>query len=304
MGASRGCRRHRGEVRQPDADQRAAERRRRRKDQHPFGVGPRVPVTVFEVVPEPELQQEQGGKAGGRQETRGRLRARGPQRQQQMQRGRGERRRQAGTARRDTRRTGGSCGPPPAPRPPSCSRSPRARSCRRRGRPSTVTRWPDRMRSVASATPTTQGRPNSRATIAPCESRPPRSITRPDTSPNTGAQPGSVLARHQHVSGAEASGVAHVAEDRRRTGCGAPGSADAGQRRRGGRTALSRGPPVRTGRGGGPRGAGALPAARRRWPAAAWPAARRARAAAARSGRARDGGTSRDPSRARRSPAT
>src|SRR5512135_1648657 len=43
--------------------------------------------------------------------------------------------------------------------------------------PSTRTRTPSAMRSVASRVPTTPGIPYSRATIAECESRPPRSVT-------------------------------------------------------------------------------------------------------------------------------
>ena len=82
-----------------------------------------------------------------------------------------ERRRQVGIARRDTRRTGGSCAPPPAsarrlaPDHIALDRADAAVAVDR-------ARWPDLMRPVAFATPTTQGRPNSRATIAPWESRP------------------------------------------------------------------------------------------------------------------------------------
>src|SRR5205823_13919562 len=43
--------------------------------------------------------------------------------------------------------------------------------------PSTRTRVPSAMRSVASRVPTTPGMPYSRATIAECESRPPLSVT-------------------------------------------------------------------------------------------------------------------------------
>ena len=48
------------------------------------------------------------------------------------------------------------------------------------------------MSRVASLTPTTEGMPNSRAMIAPCDSIPPRSMTRPEMSGKIGAQPGSV----------------------------------------------------------------------------------------------------------------
>ena len=111
--------------------------------------------------------------------------------------------------------------------------------------PSTVTRWPDRMRPVAaSRLPRRRGGPNSRATIAPCESRPPRSITRPDTRPKTRCPTRIGLAGHQHVSAAEAGGVADVAEDRRGTGCRAAGGAGAGQRRRERRRLPTTGLPV------------------------------------------------------------
>ena len=48
------------------------------------------------------------------------------------------------------------------------------------------------MRRIAAFTPTTHGMPNSRAMIAPCDNMPPRSITSPEMSGNTGPQPGSV----------------------------------------------------------------------------------------------------------------
>ena len=48
------------------------------------------------------------------------------------------------------------------------------------------------MSRVASFTPTTEGMPNSRAMIAPCDSIPPRSITRPEMSGKMGPHPGSV----------------------------------------------------------------------------------------------------------------
>src|SRR5260221_1077719 len=58
--------------------------------------------------------------------------------------------------------------------------------------PSRQTVVPVGIKRVASATPTIDGMPNSRAMIAPCDSIPPRSITRPDMSGNTGPHPGSV----------------------------------------------------------------------------------------------------------------
>src|SRR5437867_1547826 len=48
--------------------------------------------------------------------------------------------------------------------------------------PSTRTRIPSAMRSVASRVPTTPGMPYSRETIAACESRPPLSVTIPPRS--------------------------------------------------------------------------------------------------------------------------
>jgi hypothetical protein len=51
---------------------------------------------------------------------------------------------------------------------------------------------PCAMSRVASFTPTTEGMPNSRAMIAPCDNIPPRSITRPEMSGKIGPQPGSV----------------------------------------------------------------------------------------------------------------
>src|SRR6266540_2984082 len=48
--------------------------------------------------------------------------------------------------------------------------------------PSTRTRTPSAMRSVASRVPTTPGMPYSRATIAACERRPPLSVTIPPRS--------------------------------------------------------------------------------------------------------------------------
>src|SRR4029079_671109 len=50
--------------------------------------------------------------------------------------------------------------------------------------PSTRTRVPSGMRSVASRVPTTPGMPYSRATIAECESRPPLSVTIAPSSGN------------------------------------------------------------------------------------------------------------------------
>src|SRR5207253_6996778 len=41
--------------------------------------------------------------------------------------------------------------------------------------------------------PATAGRPNSRATIAPCDNTPPVSITKPQAFTNNGTQAGSVL---------------------------------------------------------------------------------------------------------------
>src|SRR5262249_18257899 len=48
--------------------------------------------------------------------------------------------------------------------------------------PSTRTRTPSAMRSVASRVPTTPGMPYSRETIAACESRPPLSVTIPPSN--------------------------------------------------------------------------------------------------------------------------
>ena len=58
--------------------------------------------------------------------------------------------------------------------------------------PSTRTRWPVLIRSVALPVPTTAGMPYSRATIAACDIEPPMSETAALILPNTGAQLGAV----------------------------------------------------------------------------------------------------------------
>src|SRR5262249_26569123 len=58
--------------------------------------------------------------------------------------------------------------------------------------PSTRSRWPVRSRRGTSGRPATAGRPNSRATMAPCDSTPPVSITRPFAPTNSGTQAGAV----------------------------------------------------------------------------------------------------------------
>src|SRR5260370_3618278 len=58
--------------------------------------------------------------------------------------------------------------------------------------PSTRRRWPVRRRRWASGKPATAGRPNSRATIAPCDSTPPVSMTKAWARMKSGTQAGSV----------------------------------------------------------------------------------------------------------------
>ena len=60
--------------------------------------------------------------------------------------------------------------------------------------PSTRIRCRSRMRRVAPSTPTTAGRPYSRATTAPWVIRPPTSVIRPAIVTNNGDQLGSVKA--------------------------------------------------------------------------------------------------------------
>ena len=59
--------------------------------------------------------------------------------------------------------------------------------------PSMRNRCPVFSRRCTSAMPATAGRPNSRATIAPCDSTPPVSITRPFAWTNNGTHAGSVV---------------------------------------------------------------------------------------------------------------
>ena len=72
-------------------------------------------------------------------------------------------------------------------------------TCVRQGRrstypsvPLTRIRCPSRMRWVACSTPTTAGKPYSRAITAPWVMRPPTSVTRPAMATNRGDQLGSV----------------------------------------------------------------------------------------------------------------
>src|SRR5262249_19048992 len=58
--------------------------------------------------------------------------------------------------------------------------------------PSTRMRCPVAILRNTSGSPATAGRPNSRATIAPCDSTPPVSITRPFASAKSGTHDGSV----------------------------------------------------------------------------------------------------------------
>src|SRR5205823_7040801 len=58
--------------------------------------------------------------------------------------------------------------------------------------PCTRIRCPSRMSCVACSTPTTAGKPYSRAITAPWVIRPPTSVTRPLIARNRGAQLGSV----------------------------------------------------------------------------------------------------------------
>jgi hypothetical protein len=58
--------------------------------------------------------------------------------------------------------------------------------------PCTRIRCPSRISRVASSTPTTAGKPYSRAITAPWVIRPPTSVTRPLIATKTGVQLGSV----------------------------------------------------------------------------------------------------------------
>src|SRR4029453_9787130 len=59
--------------------------------------------------------------------------------------------------------------------------------------PSTVMVWPVWMAVVPVSVPTTAGTPNSRATIAVWQSRPPVAVTMAPATENTGTQGGSVI---------------------------------------------------------------------------------------------------------------
>ena len=63
--------------------------------------------------------------------------------------------------------------------------------------PSTVTVWPVLITVVPTLVPTTAGRPNSRATIALCDSTPPTSETTAPAIENSGTHGGSVIS-HDH----------------------------------------------------------------------------------------------------------
>ncbi len=105
----------------------------------------------------------------------------------------------------------------------------RCRSAGLRGRRSTCTRSPCGISRVASATPTTDGMPNSRAMIAPCDSMPPRSMTRPAMSGKTGTPARIGLPRDEHVAGAQLVRLGHVGEHRGAAAASSAAHAEAAQ---------------------------------------------------------------------------
>src|SRR5262249_23670195 len=72
--------------------------------------------------------------------------------------------------------------------------------------PSTRRRWPGRRRRWTSGGRATGGKPNSGATIAPCDSTPPVSMTSPLACTNSGTQAGSVDG-HTSMNGSPGSDV-------------------------------------------------------------------------------------------------
>ena len=82
--------------------------------------------------------------------------------------------------------------------------------------PSTRTRVPSAMRSVASRVPTTPGMPYSRATIAACESRPPLSVTMAPSSGSRMLNASVVAGREEHVALLDAAELRRPGDEARR----------------------------------------------------------------------------------------